>query len=199
MSGVKNFNNLSWNFYLDKVHTYAYWEKVFTPEECKKIIKIAKDKGLIKGTIGAKSKKTSNIRLSKVSWLYASDNLDWAYRKITDVVLNLNERFFQFDIFGLSEGLQFANYKAPSDRYGKHIDRSLNFLVRKLSLSIQLTDPKEYEGGELLLYESEKSTEMKKEQGTLILFPSYILHEVKPVTKGERNSLVAWVTGKQFK
>jgi PKHD-type hydroxylase len=199
MSGVKKFNNPSWNFYLDKVHTYAYWEKVFTPEECKKIIKIAKDKGLIKGTIGAKSKKESNIRLSKVSWLYASDNLDWAYRKITDVVLNLNERFFQFDIFGLSEGLQFTNYKAPSDRYGKHIDRSFNFLVRKLSLSIQLTDPKEYEGGELLLYESEKSTEMKKEQGTLILFPSYILHEVKPVTKGERNSLVAWVTGKQFK
>jgi len=40
---------------------------------------------------------------------------------------------------------------------------------------------------------------MKKEQGTLILFPSYTLHEVKPVTKGERNSLVSWVTGKQFK
>ena len=40
---------------------------------------------------------------------------------------------------------------------------------------------------------------MKKEQGILVLFPSYILHEVKPVTKGERNSLVAWVTGKQFK
>jgi len=199
MSGVKKFSNPSWNFYLDTVNTYAYWEKVFTPEECKKIIKIAKDKGLIKAAINGKSKNTSKIRLSKVSWLYPDDNLDWAYRKITDVVLNLNERFFKFDIFGLNEGLQFTNYKAPSDKYGKHIDRSLNFLVRKLSLSIQLTDPKEYEGGELLLYESEKSTEMKKEQGTLILFPSYILHEVKPVTKGERNSLVAWVTGKQFK
>jgi PKHD-type hydroxylase len=72
-------------------------------------------------------------------------------------------------------------------------------VIRKLSLSIQLTDPKEYEGGELILYEDDKGTEMKKEQGTLVLFPSYILHEVKPVTKGERNSLVAWVTGKQFK
>ena len=40
---------------------------------------------------------------------------------------------------------------------------------------------------------------MNKEQGTLILFPSYILHEVKPITKGERNSLVTWVTGKPFK
>ena len=49
------------------------------------------------------------------------------------------------------------------------------------------------------LYEDDKGAKMKKEQGTLIIFPSYILHEVKPVTKGERNSLVAWVTGKQFK
>jgi PKHD-type hydroxylase len=40
---------------------------------------------------------------------------------------------------------------------------------------------------------------MDKAQGTLILFPSYTLHEVMPVTKGERNSLVSWVTGKPFK
>ena len=51
----------------------------------------------------------------------------------------------------------------------------------------------------MYLYEDEKGEQMKKEQGTLILFPSYILHEVKPITKGERNSLVSWVTGKQFK
>src|SRR6056300_1533974 len=192
---MKKFNNPSWNFYLDKVNSYAYWEKVFTPEECEKIIKIAKNKGLIKGITRSKT----DVRESKICWLYSSDDLDWVYRKITDIVLNLNDRFFQFDLHGLNEGLQFTNYKAPSNKYGKHIDRSFNTLIRKLSLSIQLTDPNEYEGGELFLYEDEKGTEMKKEQGTLVLFPSYILHEVKPVTKGERNSLVAWVTGKQFK
>ena len=188
-------NNPSWNFYLDKVYTYAYMEKVFTKEECKKIINIAKKKGLIKGTTTGKT----DARLSKICWLYSADDLEWVFRKITDVVLNLNSRFFNFDIFGLNEGLQFTNYKAPSDNYKKHIDKSLNIMVRKLSLSIQLTDPKEYEGGQLILYEDEKGTLMKKEQGTLVLFPSYILHEVKPVTKGERNSLVSWVTGKQFK
>tara|TARA_R100000805_G_C3613681_1_gene114745 strand:+ start:1133 stop:1708 length:576 start_codon:yes stop_codon:yes gene_type:complete len=188
-------NNPSWNLFLDKVNSYAYMEKVFTKEECEKIINIAKKKGLMKGITTGKS----NARLSKISWLYSSDNLEWVFRKITDVVLHLNSKYFDFDIFGLNEGLQFTNYKAPSDKYEKHIDRSLNILVRKLSLSIQLTDPNEYKGGELILYEDEKGTEMKKEQGTLVLFPSYILHEVKPVIKGERNSLVSWVTGKQFK
>ena len=192
---MKNkINNPSWSLYLDKVYTYAYWEKAFTKEECKTIINIAKNKGLIKGTTTGKT----DARLSKISWLYSADDLGWVFKKITDIVLNLNDRFFQFNIFGLNEGLQFTNYKAPSDKYKKHVDREVDSVIRKLSLSIQLTDPKEYQGGELLLYENEKGIEMKKEQGTLILFPSYTLHEVKPVTKGERNSLVSWVTGKQF-
>ena len=127
------------------------------------------------------------------------DDLDWAYRKITDIVLDLNSKYFKLDVSGFNEGLQFTNYSAPSDKYGKHVDRSQGFIIRKLSLSIQLTDPTEYEGGELWLYEDDKGALMKKDQGTLILFPSFVLHEVKPVTKGERNSLVAWATGKQLK
>jgi|TARA_R100001460_G_scaffold20346_1_gene42182 PKHD-type hydroxylase len=192
---MKKFNNPSWNFQLDQVYSYAYSEKVFSKIECEKIIKIAKNEGLIKGTTRGKT----DVRLSDITWLYANDDLQWVFRKITDVVLFLNNKYFNFDIFGLNEGLQFTNYKAPSDKYGKHIDRSHDTLVRKLSISIQLTDPKDYQGGELFLYEDEKGLEMSKEQGTLILFPSFILHEVKPVTKGERNSLVSWVTGKQFK
>jgi len=192
---MKKFNNPSWNFQLDQVYSYAYSEKVFSKIECEKIIKIAKNEGLIKGTTRGKT----DVRLSDITWLYANDDLQWVFRKITDVVLFLNNKYFNFDIFGLNEGLQFTNYKAPSDKYGKHIDRSHGTLVRKLSISIQLTDPKDYQGGELFLYEDEKGLEMSKEQGTLILFPSFILHEVKPVTKGERNSLVSWVTGKQFK
>tara|TARA_R100001079_G_scaffold108925_1_gene80441 strand:- start:60 stop:647 length:588 start_codon:yes stop_codon:yes gene_type:complete len=187
--------NASWPLRLDKVHFYSYWQGAFTKEECKKIIQIAKKKGMIKGTTRSKS----DVRESKISWLYSSDEMEWVFRRVTDMVLDLNKRFFNFDIFGLNEGFQFTNYKAPSNKYGKHVDRSSDFIVRKLSISIQLTDPKEYEGGELYLYEDDQGVLMDKKQGTLIMFPSYVLHEVKPVTKGERNSLVTWVTGNQFK
>jgi len=192
---MKKFFNSSWNFELDEVEHYSYWNDAFTKEECEKIIQIAKNKGLIKGTtIGE-----SDARKSNISWLFPSDNMEWVYRKVTDIVLNLNSRFFCFDIFGINEGFQFTNYKAPSDKYGKHVDRNINIPVRKLSVSIQLSNPEEYEGGELYLYDGDKGTLMDKKQGTLIMFPSYTLHEVTPVTKGERNSLVTWVTGKQFK
>jgi PKHD-type hydroxylase len=77
--------------------------------------------------------------------------MDWVFRRVTDITLNLNERFFKFDLFGLNEGFQFTNYEAPSGKYGKHVDRGMNIPVRKLSISIQLTNPEEYEGGELYL------------------------------------------------
>lgn len=188
--------NTSWDFELDAVHTYAWRSEVFSKEECEKIIRIAKETGMVEAV--THDGKT-DIRVSNVSWLYPIDELHWAYRKITDHVLALNKKYFKFDVSGINEGFQFTNYKAPSGNYGKHVDRSHNFVIRKLSLSVQLSDPKDYEGGDLCLYESDKSKIMKKDQGTLILFPSFILHEVTPVTKGERNSLVAWVTGKQFK
>ena len=194
------FENSSWNFELDQINLYAFWNNAFSKEECQTIINIAKDKGLIKGTT-FNDDKIKNVRDSKISWLYPVDGMDWVFRRVTDIVLNLNERFFKFDLFGINEGFQFTNYEAPSGKYGKHVDRSINIPVRKLSISIQLTNPDEYEGGELKLYDGddEEAIIMDKTQGTLIMFPSYVLHEVMPVTKGERNSLVTWVTGKQFK
>ena len=192
------FENSSWNFELDQINLYAFWNNAFSKDECQTIINIAKDKGLIKGTT-FNDNKAKDVRDSKISWLYPVDDMDWVFRRVTDITLNLNERFFKFDLFGLNEGFQFTNYEAPSGKYGKHVDRAINIPVRKLSISIQLTNPEEYEGGELYLYDGDEGTLMDKAQGTLIIFPSYVLHEVMPVTKGERNSLVTWVTGKQFK
>ena len=189
------FENSSWSFEVDQTNLYAFWNDAFSKLECETIINIAKDKGLIKG----KTRVETDVRDSKISWLYPTDNMDWVFRRVTDITLNLNERFFKFDLFGINEGFQFTNYEAPSGKYGKHVDRGMNMPVRKLSISIQLTNPEEYEGGELYLYDDDKGTLMDKTQGTLIMFPSYVLHEVMPVTKGERNSLVTWVTGKQFK
>jgi len=95
------FENSSWNFETDQINLYAFWNNAFTKLECETIINIAKDKGLIKG----KTKGESDVRDSKISWLYPLDNMDWVFRRVTDMTLNLNERFFKFDLLGLNEGL----------------------------------------------------------------------------------------------
>jgi hypothetical protein len=62
------------------------------------------------------------VRKSEIAWLYPSDDLDWCYRRMTDIIMDLNNRFFQFDIFGATEGFQFTKYTAPGGKYGRHID-----------------------------------------------------------------------------
>jgi PKHD-type hydroxylase len=188
-----------WQFKLDQIHDYAYYEKAFSEEECKKIIKLGKRN--LKKAETIKAKQTKKFRESRIQWLFPTEENSWIYRKLTDLVISLNNDFFKFDLDGFLEALQFTNYssKIKNSRYDKHVDRMYNFNIRKLSVSLQLNKSKDYEGGDLNLYYNNNPIKMLREQGTLIVFPSYTLHEVTPITKGERNSLVAWVSGKQFK
>ena len=110
----------------------------------------------------------------------------------------LVKTFFNYDLTAL-EDLQFTIYN-EGQFYKKHIDTlySSNQL-RKLSFTIQLTDPSEYEGGDVLAHFSEEPVTLKKDLGVMSLFPSNSLHEVTPITRGTRYSLVGWCTGPRFK
>jgi PKHD-type hydroxylase len=170
----------------------------FTKDECEQIIQIGNNKNKEVALIGG-GKFSSDIRKNKISWLEPNEELSWIYRRMTDVITNLNNNFFQFDLYGFTEKLQFTEYNAPGDKYSQHIDKSFNSPIRKLSIVVQLTDDCMYEGCDLKLHLSSKPDIMKKNQGTLIAFPSYILHEVTPITKGTRYSLVSWIGGPNFK
>jgi len=190
--------NASWAFEIEKINAWAYCDQAFTPKECQKIIDYAEQFKKKDAGIG-KSELNAEIRESKVVWITPNSDINWVYQRMTDVITKLNADYFNFDLFGFTEGFQFTEYNAPSGHYGKHIDSMFNGTIRKLSFSLQLSDIKDYEGGELQIHLSDKPEVMKKEQGTLIAFPSHTLHEVTPITEGKRYSLVGWITGKPFK
>jgi PKHD-type hydroxylase len=187
-----------WAFESNPVNSWAYWDNAFSKDECKQIIKYGNNQILNNATTGV-DKKKNVVRDSEIAWLYPSEETYWIYQRMTDIVTNLNDRFFKFDIFGSIEGFQFTKYTAPTGKYGKHIDCCAGGLTRKLSFTLQLSEPEEYDGGELCLYFEDKPTITKKDCGYVCLFPSYVLHEVKPVKQGIRYSLVTWLTGKPFK
>lgn len=189
--------NPSWSFKLDEVSEWAFWDQAFTPEECEQIIEEGKKRTLSPGNID-RNKLNTELRKSNVSWITPTNEFFWVYQRVTDIILELNSKYFRFDLFGITEPFQFTEYTDDNGHYSKHVDRKSGFVVRKLSVSIQLTDPSTYVGGELLLYFEDEPAKTKTEQGALIVFPSYTLHEVTPVTQGTRYSLVAWVTGKNF-
>jgi PKHD-type hydroxylase len=106
---------------------------------------------------------------------------------------------WRFDITS-HENVQFGEY-GPSQHYDWHIDvfpLAISSTDRKISVVCLLSDPKEFEGGELevKLYEDYKAP-LKK--GTVIAFPSMLQHRVTPVISGLRRSAVIWMAGPRFK
>lgn len=190
----------AWPLKPDLIASYAYMKNVFTPEECKLIIDIGLKKELINATVNATNQQYKpDLRKNKISWLEAEDGLEFMYRKLTDVTLALNNEFFGFDLFGITEKTQFSVYEHIGDGFKLHFDKTYGSVIRKLSLIIQLSDPSEHEGCELKVYTGSIPEVMPKDQGTVIAFPGYVMHEVSPLISGKRYTLVAWLGGPNFK
>jgi PKHD-type hydroxylase len=189
---------MTWLFKLDEVNPWAYADKFLTPEECQKIIDIGNNKNKIEAKIGNKNDANISYRKNHIAWLDEND-IDWLYPKMTDAINYLNNNYFNFDLYGFTENLQFTEYNELNDFYDKHTDSMFKGKIRKLSIVIQLSDPETYEGSNLEIYLASDPVVIQKTQGSLIAFPSYILHKVTPLTKGKRYSLVAWISGPNFK
>jgi PKHD-type hydroxylase len=194
MSGLRNSS--SWSFNVDKVERWAYWDKAFSDEECDAIVEYGKKFTLHEGTtLGA----PSDIRKSNVVFIQPTEENEWVYRRLTDIVVGINSQYFNFDLTGFNEGLQFTEYVAPDGHYDFHVDKIYNQVIRKLSIVLQLTDPETYTGGDFEFNDGPVIEKLSRKKGTLLAFPSYYLHRVTPVTSGIRHSLVGWVSGPQFK
>jgi len=146
------------------------------------------------------------VRSAGALWL-DDDELPWLSRKLVRALADLNRDYFPFDLDGFNEGFQLLQYDGAAetgtrgDFYDWHIDigGSGTTMSRKLSLVVQLSDPADYEGGRLEINAGGDVKAMPISQGTLIAFPSFVLHHVSPVTAGRRFSLAAWVHGPAFR
>lgn len=186
--------------------THAWWDGAFNDEEldflqlkAKAPTQVAK----IGNGNGSGGIVADDVRRSEVSWLPCNDETLWVYTKLSHVVSTLNSRFFQFNITCFGEHFQLTHYdNSYKGMYGWHVDFGNNTSSpsRKLSVVLQLSDPVDYEGGilELKLHNND-AVKINKRRGLIVVFPSWTLHQVTPVTEGNRQSLVSWVTGPAFK
>lgn len=186
--------------YATSITPYAWWEGAFTEAELTWLQGKAKQANEDAG-VGEVDKGSVNkdVRRSQVRWLTNSSETKWVFERMGDVTSKLNAQFFRFDLTGFGEPLQLTNYdQSEHGMYGWHQDYGA-LVSRKLSLVLQLTDPSEYEGGNLEIKIAGESEAVRKQRGLIVAFPSYVLHQVTPVTRGNRQSLVAWVSGPEFR
>lgn len=181
---------------------YAWTRDIFTADELQLIIDIGTALPMEDGGVDNKEIKRDAARRSKISWIYPGVDTNFIFLRIEEAIKSINHNFYNYDLTEM-ENLQFSEYdESYTGMYRNHTDDGFDTTYyRKLSFSLQLSAPDEYDGGELLLYrfKLDNPNIVHREKGLLAAFPSSTIHEVTPVTRGTRYSLVGWVHGPRFR
>ncbi len=188
--------------YATAIEPFVWWEGGFTEQELNWLQDRAQ-KADQQAQVGGdpQGAELAKVRRSQVSWLNKNQDTAWVFEKLGHIASSLNAQYFRFDLTGFGEPLQLTNYdQSEQGMYGWHQDYGgKNSPSRKLSLVLQLTDPSQYEGGNLQVMTGGQPQTVRKQRGLVAAFPSYVLHQVTPVTSGNRQSLVAWISGPAFR
>ena len=203
--------------YLDRIATLP---NIFSPDECQQIINTAlndwtEQESMIQRDEGQEIKQNFQEDLDyRNTTLYIPPKPDeWLFQKILGAIVAFNDSKdgYHFDVRGLAEPPNVMRYQESDinkngkpGQYDWHMDVGPGPVpsMRKISYSI-LLNPTEYEGGELCFHIG-RSTEphgdqhMESALGNILMFPSYLVHRVLPVTKGTRYVVVGWAHGSSF-
>lgn len=187
------------------IHMHYHWANIpgfLTPKECHMLIKHAKKRyPAVEAAVGhGSAARTDKMRSSTVRWLSYSDlNLLWFRLRIEEQILIHNREGFGYQLQPGFTELQFTEYHATAGgHYDWHEDSSAVMkkpMDRKLSFVIQLSDPKDYDGGTFELAGDTLPANAYRQQGDALIFRSALRHRVAPVTRGTRYSFVTWVHG----
>jgi PKHD-type hydroxylase len=186
---------------------WCYFKSHFSKDVCNEILRLSKEIPQQQGTVGSSSGVISinEHRKSKVKFIQ-STNLDYdaVFSEIWKLAIKANDEWFRFNISKL-DYMQLAEYNfMESSEYKSHQDvfwlNNDSIYHRKLTCVVQLTNPTEYEGGDLELYNVSEHPNRNeiRQQGTVIFFPSFVYHAALPITSGIRNSLACWFEGTKW-
>ena len=176
-----------------EILSYYWFSNGFSKEECENIKLLSKSFESNEATTFNVEGKT-DFRKSKVRWIELTEDTRWIFDRLETYVTEANNALFKVDLTGFTEALQYTEYEGKGTHYGYHLDIGPGKHKRKLSIVVQLSDPNDYEGGDLMIHNGQEQYP-DKSQGTVIVFPSILLHKVTPLISGNRYSIVSWVSG----
>jgi PKHD-type hydroxylase len=181
----------------------AVWQGLFSTAELDGLVRLGDGLALEKAELSS-GRGYENIRKTEVAWVPRTPQTDVLYRRLEAAVLEMNARFFRFDLSGLAM-FQYALYGGTE---GGHFDWHKDYgrdasdpaqEPRKLTLSLQLSDGADYKGCDLQVRGGNLIDTAPRERGTLVAFPANVLHQVTPIESGLRRSLVIWAVGPDFR
>lgn len=186
------------------IQNYYWYPKGFDTEELDRV-----DAGIVTlpsqtaGT-GDENIQDLKIRSSIIKWIPNDESWRWLYDKMLALAIRANEESWNFNLYSALDSIQYTEYHADDNgHYDWHQDIGPGWMSkRKVSMTVQLSDPSEYEGGDLEYFKGgsiEFADKAPKGRGAVFVFPSFMMHRVSPVTKGVRRSFVLWVGGEPYR
>jgi PKHD-type hydroxylase len=178
---------------------YYWFKNGFSKEHLNRLSKDIESIPFVDATTFTEPNPT--IRKSKVKWIPQNETFEWLYDLIKELAVEANS-IWKFDIHTIIENIQYTEYDAADNgHYTWHQDIGPgNASKRKISVTIQLSDATEYEGGDLQIWRGGNSIQTApRGAGVSVLFPSYMMHRVSPMKRGIRKSLVLWIGGSHYK
>ena len=189
--------------------SYYWFEHGLSSEEVDQIIRTASELPEAERASTLGDETGGGTRSSMIKWLPRNQAFDWLYERMISMSKEANQALWGFDLISSLEAIQYTEYYASENgHYDWHQDIGVGELPskRKVSITIQLSDANEYDGGDLLICtgssgtgELDNNLVMPRGKGVGVLFPSYMMHRVSPVTRGVRRSLVLWVGGAHYR
>ena len=179
------------------LHSFA---GALSPAECVAAVALAQATGLRAGRLVGQV--ASDLRRADLAWVDDLPEAGWIMDRMVRVVADANRAAFDFALDDFAESAQIARYGAAGrGHFDWHTDIGTGALAarRKLTIVVQLSDPADYSGGQLELQPDSHVQAADATQGTAMLFPSFVLHRVTPVTTGTRWSLTLWAHGPAFR
>ena len=188
-----------------------YWFKTgLSKEEVDKVVRLASELPEAERATTIGSEDGGSTRSSMIKWIPKNNpTWNWLYEKMMKLSIEANNELWRFDLRTALEAIQYTEYYASENgHYDWHQDIGHGALPskRKVSITIQLPESDEYDGGELLICTGSNGSGQldnnkicPRGKGVAVLFPSYMMHRVTPVTRGVRKSLVLWVGGSHYR
>lgn len=180
----------------------------FTLRQCDRIVALGDALAADVATLASDDPVDQGIRKSRVAWIEPGPQTDWLYDKLGEIAQRAN-RTYGFELTGFGEDLQYTIYDTPGAFYTWHQDGlTADVATRKLALVLQLSEPDDYTGADLELFDAvadlspdelAESNRSRRDRGTVVAFPAFEYHRVTPLVAGIRRSLVVWVSGPPFR
>lgn len=184
---------------------YFFERHAFSNDECKILIDMWKeDECFVENQVDENSEWFKYFREKRSrKHMFLPEKIDWLDTKILHYanIANVNNFFLDISYGIMSKQLMWYR---PGDWFQPHDDTNHwdnNYYDRKLTVIIQLSDESDYDGGETLLGRTEKMQQpaCQKEKGSILIFPTFLEHEVTEITRGNRFGFICWMQGPKFR